>query len=372
MRPLKPGQCLLLTDANVMYARNGRLWLNNVYIRLRMTERARSTGSAPALVSVTDAPSGRLYMTNVTLQGSSTFPSTGLYITSAAYIAGVNHPALMHHLTSSAGPLRYAMPLLLACLKAVTCISGWWQPPVACLSLNLGPAAHAAHVMALMSVSPMSAVSTFQACMTSQAAATLQQPLMKMQLGGYTAGCLASHSHAPDADSEFINLGIRGPPVRVLVEGASASFERCTFLNNTVPPSLGIITMSLHAVALRLQNCSFDSSGGPDESHSLVDANGTALVYSDDVRDVWLTADAARRAGVGEGNSTGVLKRTLPLSAVPRTVLFLDDSDVWLQDVQQVRRLTLSGLIRHCTLHRSYYALLLRGCSLQRCSARRH
>lgn len=93
MRPLKPGQCLLLTDASAMYVRNGNFWLNNVYIRLRTTDRTRSAEFHPALVSVTDAPIGRLYMTNVTLQGSSIQASTGLYIASGAYIAGA-------HLTS--------------------------------------------------------------------------------------------------------------------------------------------------------------------------------------------------------------------------------------------------------------------------------
>lgn len=88
LRSLKPGQCLLLTDSSTLYARQGRLWLHNIYIRLRTTDRTRAADFDPALVSVTDAPMGQLYMTNVTLQGSATSPSTGMYITSAAYAGG--------------------------------------------------------------------------------------------------------------------------------------------------------------------------------------------------------------------------------------------------------------------------------------------
>eukprot|EP00892_Ulva_mutabilis_P005951 jgi/Ulvmu1/3728/UM173_0001.1 len=221
MRPLKPGQCLLLSDANVLYARNGRLWLSNVYIRMRTTERTRTAALHPSLISVTDAPSGRLYMTNVTLQGSSNFPSTGLYITSAAYIA----------------------------------------------------------------------------------------------------------------DSEFLNLGMSAASVRVLVKDATASFERCTFTNNSVPsPAAGVITTSLNAVAVRLQGCRFDS--GPAAPRSLVDANGSAMFFSDKTQNVWRTAGVSRSEAEAGDAADVTPSQTEPLDAVPRTVLFLDDTDLWLQDVQ--------------------------------------
>lgn len=146
-----------------------------------------------------------------------------------------------------------------------------------------------------------------------------------------------THAGAAGADSEFVNLGMSSAPVRVLVKGAVASFERCTFLNNTVPStSVGIITASLHAVALRLEDCSFDSSAGAAAPRSLVDANGSALVFSDEPRDVWLTEEAARSTSVAGANGSDIVSRTQPLWQIPRTIVFLNSTDVWLRNVQQV------------------------------------
>lgn len=86
--PLKPGQCLLLTDSSALYVRQGPLWVDNIYFRLRTTERTLSAEFEPALVSVTDGPTGQVYLTNVTLQGSNSAASTGLYVSSSAYSAG--------------------------------------------------------------------------------------------------------------------------------------------------------------------------------------------------------------------------------------------------------------------------------------------
>ena len=143
----------------------------------------------------------------------------------------------------------------------------------------------------------------------------------------------------PHADCEFADLGIGVAPVRVLVQGAIASFERCTFRNNSVPStSVGVITASVHAVALRLADCTFSPPRTAATPRAVVDANGSALIFSDDsVGGVWLTEGAARSAGVDGGNSSGVLTAARPLSEQPRNVAFLTGEDAWLLSVQAVR-----------------------------------
>lgn len=148
---------------------------------------------------------------------------------------------------------------------------------------------------------------------------------------------MPSVSHA---DCEFADLGIGVAPVRVLVQGAIASFERCTFRNNSVPStSVGVITASVHAVALRIADCTFSPPRTTATPRAVVDANGSALIFSDDSVDgVWLTKGAARSAGVDGWNGSSVLTAARPLSEQPRNIAFLTREDAWLLSVQAVRR----------------------------------
>lgn len=172
------------------------------------------------------------------------------------------------------------------------------------------------------------------------------------------------------ADCEFVDLGVDMAPVRVLVRGASASFLRCTFSDNSVPSTqVGVITTSVHAVAVRLEGCMFGGSGGGafggggGVPRSLVDANGSALIFSDPELDVWLTDEAAAVAGAALGSGNGTRRSTRPLADIPRNVTFLDASDAWLKSVQEVNPATPAMPAALCPLpsahlsHHSYCVL---------------
>ena len=64
----QPQQCLLLVDAAAIQIGEGDLWLGNVLLRFKSTARstAESAGGSP-IVEV--GSEGRLWMTNVTMQG---------------------------------------------------------------------------------------------------------------------------------------------------------------------------------------------------------------------------------------------------------------------------------------------------------------
>jgi hypothetical protein len=66
LQPLQPGQCVIVTDMDLLQVHNGPLWLDNLYVRLRRSDR----DDAPVLVE-TDYQ-GQAYLTNVTLQGDGT------------------------------------------------------------------------------------------------------------------------------------------------------------------------------------------------------------------------------------------------------------------------------------------------------------
>eukprot|EP00892_Ulva_mutabilis_P011355 jgi/Ulvmu1/8592/UM045_0035.1 len=64
MRPLLPGQCLLLTDTSVLTVTNSSLWMDNLYLRL---QRSARTPLKPSFIK-TEAESPALYLTGISLQ----------------------------------------------------------------------------------------------------------------------------------------------------------------------------------------------------------------------------------------------------------------------------------------------------------------
>lgn len=64
LRPLLPGQCLLLTDTSLLTVSNSSLWLDNLYVRLKRTTR---TPLDPVLLT-TEAEAPALFLSGITLQ----------------------------------------------------------------------------------------------------------------------------------------------------------------------------------------------------------------------------------------------------------------------------------------------------------------
>jgi hypothetical protein len=64
LRELLPGQCLLIADRQLLELHFGRLWLDNVYIRLQPPEATQGTLSA-----VVAADGGEMWVTRTTIQG---------------------------------------------------------------------------------------------------------------------------------------------------------------------------------------------------------------------------------------------------------------------------------------------------------------
>lgn len=81
---MRPSQCLIVTDIDLVTVKHRSVWLDNLYFRLRRTDQSRT----PLLVTV-DAP-GELYLTNVTMQGDSVGPCQALVSRSLALMQGVS------------------------------------------------------------------------------------------------------------------------------------------------------------------------------------------------------------------------------------------------------------------------------------------
>lgn len=64
LRPLLPGQCLLLTDTGLLTVSNSSLWLDNLYVRLKRSTR---TPLEPVLLT-TESESPALFLSGITLQ----------------------------------------------------------------------------------------------------------------------------------------------------------------------------------------------------------------------------------------------------------------------------------------------------------------
>eukprot|EP00892_Ulva_mutabilis_P011357 jgi/Ulvmu1/8594/UM045_0037.1 len=84
LRPLLPGQCLLLTDTTVLTVTNSSLWMDNLYLRLLRSARTApqmslvTTGTqllTPGLLTGAESPA--LYLSGITLQGDGLFEPLG-------------------------------------------------------------------------------------------------------------------------------------------------------------------------------------------------------------------------------------------------------------------------------------------------------
>lgn len=75
--PLKQEQCLLVVAEDTLNIQAGNAWLDNIYFRLR------STGSDEAPTVLTAQASGRLWATNVTIQGDGSPTSQAIRATNA-------------------------------------------------------------------------------------------------------------------------------------------------------------------------------------------------------------------------------------------------------------------------------------------------
>jgi hypothetical protein len=84
MEPLRPGQCLLITNGGIFTVSKGKLWLDRVYIRFRQSHETRQS----SLVSA--GSPGQLWMSGVTIQGDGVRLCEGLYVDSSAYIEGAH------------------------------------------------------------------------------------------------------------------------------------------------------------------------------------------------------------------------------------------------------------------------------------------
>jgi hypothetical protein len=99
--PLKPRQCLIVAEKDVMVSNFAPVWLDSLYLRLK---RSSSTYSSPIMLWVVDA--GATYMCNVTIQGDGQRNCTarqvlvarGLYMEGAIRRKAINNNVLFKFL----------------------------------------------------------------------------------------------------------------------------------------------------------------------------------------------------------------------------------------------------------------------------------
>jgi hypothetical protein len=86
LEELTPKQCLIVTDTSLFSVTVGTLWLDNLYIRHHLPEEQADPDivRTGALVSV--AGEGRLYMTDVILQGDGIDRMQGLRVLNAGWL----------------------------------------------------------------------------------------------------------------------------------------------------------------------------------------------------------------------------------------------------------------------------------------------
>lgn len=86
--PRKPGQCVILADTDLLTPGAGRLWVHNLYIRHKASQR----GDHVMLMFIAKNMYGQLWMTSCTLQGTGQYVGTagayGLYTHGQAYVEG--------------------------------------------------------------------------------------------------------------------------------------------------------------------------------------------------------------------------------------------------------------------------------------------
>lgn len=106
LAPRRGNQCVLTTPVDTIQVNAGNVWLDSLYLRLRTTG---VTFSYPGLISSTAA--GRLWMTNITMQGDGDATCRGLSceVAAGALIQGTDAP--------------------LACSYAFQCMSCVYTPP---------------------------------------------------------------------------------------------------------------------------------------------------------------------------------------------------------------------------------------------------
>lgn len=90
LAPRKPGQCVLVADAELFTLGTGRLWLHNLYLRHKASQRDDFT----SLAFTGEDKTGQLWMTTCTLQGTGLYDSVdtgcnGLYVFAPAYAEGM-------------------------------------------------------------------------------------------------------------------------------------------------------------------------------------------------------------------------------------------------------------------------------------------
>lgn len=94
---LREGQCVIVADMTVWEVRFGPVWMHNLYLRHSPTARSDSV----SLVTSTEA-SGRLWLTQMTLQGAAPYAdgvgAQGLVAGGPTYIEGALLASLRHAL----------------------------------------------------------------------------------------------------------------------------------------------------------------------------------------------------------------------------------------------------------------------------------
>lgn len=80
---LKPGQCVLITPSST-FSVETNFWLDNMYIMQRPGKEPLPTGAVPALVSVADQ--GKLWATDVTIEGDRVSSQSGLIVLQGAQV----------------------------------------------------------------------------------------------------------------------------------------------------------------------------------------------------------------------------------------------------------------------------------------------
>lgn len=93
--PRKPGQCVLLADADLQTMGTGNLWMHNLYIRHKQHARDRYV----SFMHTADGMVGQLWMTSCTLQGSGQYDShdpdksgaaDGMFVYGSTYVEGMH------------------------------------------------------------------------------------------------------------------------------------------------------------------------------------------------------------------------------------------------------------------------------------------
>lgn len=104
LAPLRPGQCVLLAQEDMLPLYTPDIWLDNLYLRVYIPEGLTRFDhyyvtliSVPALTGTPRDGTATRYMTRMTFQGDNKGHTVGVYADASVYIEGMHTLSIPRH-----------------------------------------------------------------------------------------------------------------------------------------------------------------------------------------------------------------------------------------------------------------------------------